>query len=239
MALKDHLSRCHEQFKAAKAAKSAAKEDDGTATIQLDWSENYTLKQARDEKGYVWTKNESFSFGSLSDDTSHMSESAWAAIKELVENLIRQKNITTINIISDSPVSQFRNKTTISIMKKYAEEEKINLKWIFLESGHGKGVADAVGAALKRKFDETIAFDPDNIYRNALDLMKAVESSSDIKLFVYGTDDIKTVKESIPNIATVKGTASFHEVFAADDETLYAKNISNEKEKKLKTVTKK
>ncbi|CAF1174485.1 unnamed protein product, partial [Didymodactylos carnosus] len=84
--LKAHLTRCHEQFK---AAKTAAKETDDTATIQLDWSENYTVKQSREEKGayyfeqhisilsgYVWSKNESFSFGSLSDDTNHMSEAS-------------------------------------------------------------------------------------------------------------------------------------------------------------------
>jgi hypothetical protein len=48
--LKDHFHWVHEQFRAAKAAKVAAKEQDGVATIQLDWSENYNLKQAGEEK---------------------------------------------------------------------------------------------------------------------------------------------------------------------------------------------
>ncbi|CAF1174502.1 unnamed protein product [Didymodactylos carnosus] len=113
------------------------------------------------------------------------------------------------------------------------------MKWIFLEAGHGKGVADAVGAALKRKFDETIAFDSDNSNDNAMNLINAVENHTEIKLFLYDSDDIKAVKDSIPAIRTVKGTASFHEVFVTEDGALYAKNLSNEKERLLKTVIKK
>jgi hypothetical protein len=30
-------------------------------------------------------------------------------------------------------------------------------EWLFTESGHGKGVADGVGAAVKRKADEYVA----------------------------------------------------------------------------------
>ncbi len=34
-------------------SKEEAKVEDGIATIQLDWSENYHLQQAREEKGIV------------------------------------------------------------------------------------------------------------------------------------------------------------------------------------------
>ncbi len=34
-------------------SKEEAKVEDGIATIQLDWSENYYLQQAREEKGIV------------------------------------------------------------------------------------------------------------------------------------------------------------------------------------------
>ncbi|CAF1566537.1 unnamed protein product, partial [Didymodactylos carnosus] len=133
------------------------KEDDQVATIQLDWSENYNLKQAWEEKGayyyerhvaiqsgFIWLKNNSFSFASISDDTCHMAEAAWTAIQDLLNELIDENNINTINFISDSPVSQYRNKTTIFMMKRFAIDYNIDIKWIFLESGHGKGVADAV-----------------------------------------------------------------------------------------------
>ena len=49
--MKEHVYKIREQFRAANAAKTTAKEEDNVATIQLDWSENYNMKQAREEKG--------------------------------------------------------------------------------------------------------------------------------------------------------------------------------------------
>ncbi|CAF1398352.1 unnamed protein product [Rotaria sordida] len=118
-------------------------------------------------------------------------------------------------------------------MTKYAQKEEIDIKWVYLESGHGKGVADAVGAALKRQFDEAISIDPDHAFDNAQDLMNAVQNNTDIKLYIYDKKDIQKLKDTIPALSTIKGTAKFHEVLAKKDGTLYAKNVSNEKEKQL------
>ena len=38
------------------------------------------------------------------------------------------------------------------------------MRWIFLESGHGKGIGDAISAQMKRKMDEFIAFNPNKSY---------------------------------------------------------------------------
>ncbi|CAF1415443.1 unnamed protein product [Rotaria sordida] len=99
-------------------------------------------------------------------------------------------------------------------MTKYAQKEEIGIKWVYLESGHGKGVADAVGAALKRQFDEAISFDPDHAFDNAQDLMNAVQNNTDIKLYIYDKKDIQKLKDTIPALSTIKGTAKFHEVLA-------------------------
>ncbi|CAF3456578.1 unnamed protein product [Rotaria sp. Silwood2] len=88
-------------------------------------------------------------------------------------------------------------------MTKFATKE-VDVKWIFLGSGHDK------------------------------DLLNAVENSSNIKLFIYDKSDIEEIKKSIPKLVTVKGTAEFHEIIATTDGTLYAKNFSSEKEKQLK-----
>ena len=34
-------------------------------------------------------------------------------------------------------------------MRSYAAEKAINIKWIFLETGHGKGIPDGIGASVK------------------------------------------------------------------------------------------
>ncbi|CAF2807780.1 unnamed protein product [Rotaria sp. Silwood2] len=49
--LAQHLVRVRAQFHAAKIAKSHAQNDDDTATILFDWSENYNLRQTKEENG--------------------------------------------------------------------------------------------------------------------------------------------------------------------------------------------
>ncbi|CAF3119734.1 unnamed protein product [Rotaria sp. Silwood2] len=45
-----HIDRVCQQFRAAKQARQMAIEEDNTVTIHLDWSENFNLKHARQEK---------------------------------------------------------------------------------------------------------------------------------------------------------------------------------------------
>jgi hypothetical protein len=45
------LERVHQQFKAAKQAKTDAQQSDDTVTFQIDWAENYNVRQAQEEKG--------------------------------------------------------------------------------------------------------------------------------------------------------------------------------------------
>ncbi|CAF4629791.1 unnamed protein product [Didymodactylos carnosus] len=165
-----------------------------------------------------------------------MAEAAWAGIRCVLNELLDKKVIFTINLISDSPISQYRNKTMFFLMKKFAVEHKIEMKWIFLESGHGKGIADAIGGALKRKFDDAINFQPDESFSSASDLLHAVEHSADkIKLYLYEKSDVEEVKKSLPKLETIKGTASFHEVMATSDGKLYGKDLSSDTAKLLKT----
>ncbi|CAF1605264.1 unnamed protein product [Didymodactylos carnosus] len=246
--LANHVHKIREQYRAAKQAKEEAKGNDSVATIQLDWSENYHLQQTREEKGafyyeqhialqtgHVWLKDGTFSFGSISDDINHMAEAAWAGIQSLLKHLVEDLEITSINIISDSPISQYRNKTMFYLMKTFAISRKIKMKWIFLESGHGKGVADAFGASLKRMFDETVNFKPDESFSNASDLVNAIKDQTAIKLYLYDKSDIENVKKSLPKLETVKGTASLHEITVSSDHgTMYGKDVSSDKDKLLK-----
>jgi len=48
--------------------------------------------------------------------------------------------VSHLNIISDSPSNQYRNKSIFWFIKEYAEKKELSIKWIFLEAGHGKSV---------------------------------------------------------------------------------------------------
>ncbi len=123
-------------------------------------------------------------------------------------------------------------------MQKFSTTHNVDFRWLFLESGHGKGVADAVGAVLKRLFDEAVSFDPDNSFDNALDLMNLVKSRTEVQLFIYDKVGIELLRKSIPNLETIKGTAAFHALIAKKDGTVFAKKLSNEAEQQIKVRVK-
>ena len=61
-----------------------------------------------------------------------------------------------VNIISDSPTSQYRNKKIFWMIQSFAKEQKINIKWIYLDSCHGSGVADGIGATVKNAISNIV-----------------------------------------------------------------------------------
>ncbi|CAF3793777.1 unnamed protein product [Rotaria sp. Silwood1] len=240
------------QFKSAKLIRQSALTSDNVITLHIDWSENYNLKQAREERsayyyeqhvsiaaGYVWRKDNCFSFGCLSDDTSHLSESTWAAIHDLLDELLSGKDlkhITELNIISDSPLSQYRNKTTIFFLKYYATNRKITTRWLFLASGHGKGIADGIGATIKRLFDNAVRLNPDESFKGAEDLMSKIKNSTNIRLYLYKKEDIHSLRMQIPSLKSIKGTSKFHEIIVKPNGEIFTKNKSDETETLIHTT---
>ncbi len=95
------------------------------------------------------------------------------------------KQITELNIISDSPSSQYRNKIMIYFLKYYATSRKTILRWLFLESGPGKDIADSIGSVIKRLFDNTIRLNSDESFKAAEDLMNKIMNSINIRLYIY------------------------------------------------------
>jgi hypothetical protein len=125
-----------------------------------------------------------------------MAEAIWAAIQDLLKELIDENTIYKINLILDSPVSQYRNKTTIFKMKKFAIDYSIDIKWIFSEYSHGKGAEDAIGAAIKHKFDEIIAVYLDTAFSNTLDLINSSINIANMKKTIPQLKTVSTGKEN-------------------------------------------
>ncbi|CAF1114797.1 unnamed protein product, partial [Didymodactylos carnosus] len=51
--LAKHIVRICAQYHAAKLAKKDALQDDDRVVIQIDWSENYRMEQAQEEKDVI------------------------------------------------------------------------------------------------------------------------------------------------------------------------------------------
>ena len=66
------------------------------------------------------------------------------------------EEIEQLFIITDSPTSQYHNKGCAFLTKRFAEENDVDVTWIFTESGHGKGPMDGVGATIKNSIDNAM-----------------------------------------------------------------------------------
>ena len=95
----------------------------------------------------------------MSDDTSHGVATIIASIKPILEELVLN-NCKNIIVITDSPLRQYRNKTIFWFVKYFSERYLVTFKWIYLESGHGKGLPDGIRATVKKVIHSLVACNP-------------------------------------------------------------------------------
>lgn len=78
-------------------------------------------------------------------------------IKEIVKDVkLLDPEIKCIHYWTDSPTSQYRNKTIFHLVANHQETFGIDAKWNFFEAGHGKGPCDGLGGSTKRLADEAV-----------------------------------------------------------------------------------
>ena len=94
------------------------------------------------------------SFCFLSGVNSHNTTMVVSILKSLLltelRPLIHRLNIGQVYYITDSPVSQYRNKFIFYIISNHQLIFGMPAVWNYFEKGHGKGPCDGVGGADKR-----------------------------------------------------------------------------------------
>ena len=55
-----------------------------------------------------------------------------------------------INIFSDGPTSQFKQRFLFSNLHHWEQDHDITIRWNFFATSHGKGVVDGIGGTVKR-----------------------------------------------------------------------------------------
>ena len=86
--------------------------------------------------GYCWYEEDSFGFASISSNTDHTAEAIFAALEPMLE-WIKEKGFQFVIFCSDSPVSQYRNKTIVFLTRQFAMENDLRIEWLYTEKGHG------------------------------------------------------------------------------------------------------
>ena len=107
----------------------------------------------------VWHEKDWFSKVAMGNSTNHTAPAVMASLLPLLKEL-EMSGIKHINVISDSPTSQYRNKGMFWLVKNFCKEFNITVKWIYLESGHGKGIPDDSGTTVKKAIGNLMLSNP-------------------------------------------------------------------------------
>ena len=245
--LSKHTERMISQYRRIKEIKLiVCDEKNKSMCIRVDWSENANLFQTRQEKGSYYhniylSVNAVVSYqgecisshGTLSDATSHHAPAVWASLEKILEPFNLQQ-LSHLYIISDSPVNQYRNKNNAFLTKRFAVKNKIDITWVFTESGHGKGPMDGVGSSIKNDIQDTISFNPNNVITCVSELMPLMPIN-DKNLSTYCQDDIDALNKLLPKdvkiITKGFGIRSVHEIMYTlqDNDEIQWKIVSEDK----------
>ena len=153
---------------------------------------------------------------SISNVKSHKSAAIWASLSSIMESLdVDTEEIKSIYLITDSPTSQYRNCKTAFLTKKYGEEKKICIHWIFTEAGHGKGPMDGVGATVKNSIDDCTAFKPSSVISCASELLPLLPPLK-VVISTYDQSLVDEFAKEIPKFLDLNwnefGISQVHEI---------------------------
>jgi hypothetical protein len=200
------------------------------ATCQLDYSENFPCVYQDEPSAAFYDRRQVTlmpmvihfkdqdsnlrhkSFVGITSERTHSAPTTFAFLRQLlpkVKELL--PSLHRINYISDSPVSQFRNKSIVNIIAKHEEYfNGVDATWSFLECGHGKGACDGVGGSLKKSAE--ISVKAGDVISSAEDFFDwAVNRATDTITPIYATaGDIYTATRMLKNSANVKGMTKCH-----------------------------
>lgn len=197
--------------------------------LHIDFAENFLCKysskiqavhfgdshnQASLHTGVAYTKDNVISVCSISPSFRHDPCAIWAHLCKVL-SFLKQKcpSASVLHIVSDGPTTQYRSKNNFFLFTNIPYQMGWKkLTWNFLEAGHGKGPADGIGAAVKRRADDLIAQGKD--IPNAQVLFSELQQqTSPIQLFYVEPEDIESMDTHLPaELQTIRGTMKIHQV---------------------------
>ena len=97
------------------------------------------------------------SYVAISESLSHNAAAVYAILTKLVPQVKAEfPQLSQIHYLTDSPSSQYRNKSIFQVVCEHEQEFGVRARWNYLESGHGKGPCDGLGASVKRAADMAV-----------------------------------------------------------------------------------
>lgn len=209
-----HELRIFNQAKSLKDLKKSVKNEE--CIIEVDFSENFSCKYGTEVQAVHYGANRqqitlhtgmfycsSFSKGfvTASQSLQHDASAVIAHLFKILDHfLVLLPKVQIIHFKSDGPSAQYKNKflfflITQVLTKRYPQISKISYN--YSESGHGKGPADGIGAAVKRIADDSIKYGSDIPDYDTF-LSKVKQGSKSIHISSVQTEDIVAVEKQLP-----------------------------------------
>ena len=164
---------------------------------------------------YVGHARKPYTFCTISDSLEHGPAAKWTYLSPVLDDI--QQNHPDVNILhfySDGPTTQYRQKGHFYLFTTELFNRGIKMgTWSFHESGHGKGVPDGVGAALKRTADNMVYQGTD--ITNAAALYQALkDAKTTVQIYFVASDVVQKTVEKFAQLKlpTVPGTMRLHQV---------------------------
>ena len=151
------------------------------------------------------------SYVGVSEVKEHSAATTMAFFKKLIPAIkVILPNLSCIHYISDSPASQYRNKSIVKFIAHHQNLfDNITCSWEYLETGHGKGPCDGIGGSVK-KLAET-AVKKGQIISGSVDFYNWAKSTTgNIKYLYVSPRDVSVCERFLKNATYVKGISSIH-----------------------------
>ena len=247
---KEHVSRMKTQYAQIRSLKQQLPPHH--AVIHMDFSENYQCKSSEEIQSAYWNtsfvtlhpavvytpsenddqdiKHENIVY--ISDDLTHNASSVVTFVKDLNDRLKElDPDIEAVHYWTDSPTSQYRNKTIFYMTSLHQEMFGVRATWNYFEAGHGKGPCDGIGGSTKRNADQAIKSGK-VLIQDARDFHAWTQGDDcnikNIKFKFIPKEDCESTAKEVKEwpCKAVKGTMKAHAVVGRGGGTILLNDVS-------------
>ena len=133
-------------------------------SIQIDYAENYSCCYQDEFSAVHYDRNQIsihpmviYYQGEVTDEKQHTIPTTMAFTGALQPRLHQPMlNLQIIHYVTDSPSSQYRNKTVTVLLTHHQELFNTSAGWQWLVTGNGKGPYDGVGGVVKTMAENAV-----------------------------------------------------------------------------------
>lgn len=182
-----------------------------TCLLQMDFAENYTCTYQDEIQSAHWRqkqvtlytimayhRGEKLAMVIASDVLDHDKRTVAAfTVESFITILNTLKTVENINIWTDGPSSQYKNKYIFSLVPRLSSKYNLGVRWNYTATSHGKGPNDGLGGNVKAIAHRMVMTRQTNI-TNAATFVSAVSgAATSIKLIAMTDEEIESRCQAI------------------------------------------